>query len=48
MFRNALKGKADFAFSFINDTEQAKEWLISEQEEINHGKSGKKTGVETC
>ena len=30
MFRNALKGKADFAFSFINDTEQAKEWLISE------------------
>ena len=25
MFRNALKGKANFAFSFINDLEQAKE-----------------------
>ena len=48
MFRNALKGKADFAFSFINDTEQAKEWFVSEQEEKIHGKSGKKTGVETC
>ena len=30
MFRNALKGKANFAFSFINDLEQAKEWLVSE------------------
>ena len=30
MFRGALKDKSRFAFSFINDTEQAKEWLVSE------------------
>lgn len=30
LFRNALNGKSRFAFSFINDTEQAKEWLVSE------------------
>lgn len=30
MFCNALKGKSNFAFSFINDLEQAKEWLVSE------------------
>ena len=30
MFRGALKGKSRFAFSFINDFEKAKEWLVSE------------------
>ena len=30
MFRGALKDKSRFAFSFINDFERAKEWLISE------------------
>lgn len=30
MFRSALKDKSSFVFSFINDTEQAKEWLVSE------------------
>lgn len=30
MFCNALREKANFAFSFINDIEQAKEWLVSE------------------
>lgn len=30
MFCNALKGKSNFAFSFINDFEKAKEWLVSE------------------
>ena len=30
MLRNALKGKSSFAFSFINDFEIAKEWLVSE------------------
>ena len=30
MFCNALNGKCNFSFSFINDFEQAKEWLVSE------------------
>ncbi|MGN0493667.1 MAG: hypothetical protein ACI4F7_08475 [Acutalibacteraceae bacterium] len=30
MFRGALKDKSCFAFSFINDFEKAKEWLVSE------------------
>ena len=30
MITAALKEKADFAFCFINDIEQAKEWLVSE------------------
>lgn len=30
MFRRALYGKSSFAVSFINDFEQAKEWLVSE------------------
>lgn len=30
MFRSALKDKSSFAFSFINDFEKAKEWLVSE------------------
>lgn len=30
MFRTALKDKSRFAFSFINDFEKAKEWLVSE------------------
>ena len=30
MFRNALHNRSRFAFSFINDFEQAKEWLVSE------------------
>lgn len=30
MFSNALREKANFAFSFINDIEQAIEWLVSE------------------
>lgn len=30
MFRCALHNRSRFAFSFINDLEQAKEWLVSE------------------
>lgn len=30
MFRRALYGKSNFSVSFINDFEQAKEWLVSE------------------
>lgn len=30
MICNALREKANFAFFFINDVEQAKEWLVSE------------------
>lgn len=30
MFSDALKDKSRFAFSFINDFEKAKEWLVSE------------------
>ena len=31
MIRGALKNKSSFAFSFINDFEQAKEWLVSDK-----------------
>lgn len=30
MFRGALKDKNSFTFSFINDFEKAKEWLVNE------------------
>lgn len=30
MFRDALHNRSRFAFAFINDFEQAKEWLVSE------------------
>ena len=30
MFRGALKDKSSFIFSFINDFEKAKEWLVNE------------------
>lgn len=31
MLRRALPGKSGFALSFINDFDQAKEWLVSEK-----------------